>query len=234
MADGTREPISDVQVGDQVTSYDPGSDTQSVQTVTATWPHSDTVVTLTLDDGSQVETTASHPWWDVTTRTYTRTDHLVSGDRLLTADGSTITVQSVSAAEGEQQVWNLTITGSHTYYVGDDTTLVHNTGPIDGEACKVGIPAVPFGPVDEKATTALAHIDATGQAPSGFAGGDAFANKEGLLPSVNSNSTPIIYREWDVNPQVTGVNRGGERLVTGNDGSAYYTTNHYGSFTQMR
>lgn len=30
-----------------------------VQTVTATWPHSDTVVTLTLGDGSQVETTAS-------------------------------------------------------------------------------------------------------------------------------------------------------------------------------
>jgi hypothetical protein len=131
MGDGTREPISDVQVGDQVMSYDPGTDTQSIQTVTATWPHSDTVVTLTLADGSQVETTASHPWWDVTTRTYTRTDHLAAGDRLLTADGSTITVEGISGPEGEQQVWNLTITGPHTYYIGDTQILVHNCDAVD-------------------------------------------------------------------------------------------------------
>ena len=100
-----------------------------VQTVTATWPHSDTVVTLTLGDGSSVETTASHPWWDATTRTYTRTDHLAMGDQLLTADGSTLTVAGMSAPQGEQQVYNLTITGPHTYYVGDDTILVHNVNP---------------------------------------------------------------------------------------------------------
>ena len=131
MADGTREPISQVKVGDRVMSYDPGAGTQSMQTVTATWPHSDTVVTLTLGDGSQVETTASHPWWDVTTRTYTRTDHLAVGDQLLTADGSTLTVAGMSAPQGEQQVYNLTITGPHTYYVGDDTILVHNASPLE-------------------------------------------------------------------------------------------------------
>ena len=129
MADGTRKPIFDVQVGDQVTSYDPGTGEQSVQTVTATWPHTDTVVTLTLGDGTVVETTASHPWWDVTTRTYTRTDHLAMGDQLLTADGSTLTVAGMSGPQGEQPVYNLTITGPHTFYVGDDTILVHNVAP---------------------------------------------------------------------------------------------------------
>ena len=128
MADGTREPIADVQVGDKVTSFDPGTGEQSVQTVTATWPHTDTVVTLTLGDGTVVETTASHPWWDVTTRTYTRTDHLAVGDRLLTADGSTLTVAGMSGPQGEQQVYNLTITGPHTFYVGDTEILVHNCG----------------------------------------------------------------------------------------------------------
>ena len=75
MGDGSHKRIEDVKVGDQVASFDPGSNSQSVQTVTATWPHEDTVVTLSLGDGGRVETTGSHPWWDVTTRTYTRTDH---------------------------------------------------------------------------------------------------------------------------------------------------------------
>jgi len=81
-----------------------------------------------LGDGTVVETTASHPWWDVTTRTYTRTDHLAVGDRLLTADGSTLTVAGMSGPQGEQQVYNLTITGPHTFYVGDTEILVHNCG----------------------------------------------------------------------------------------------------------
>ena len=126
MADGTQQPIADVQAGDQVLSYDPGTDTQSVQTVTALRPHTDTIVTLTLADGSQVETTATHPWWNATTRTYTRTDHLVPGDQLLTADGTTLTVASMSGPQGTQPVYNLTITGPHTYYAGNTQLLVHN------------------------------------------------------------------------------------------------------------
>ncbi|WP_425552676.1 ribonuclease domain-containing protein [Kribbella alba] len=38
----------------------------------------------------------------------------------------------------------------------------------------------------------------------------------------------------DVNPKVKGVDRGSERLVTGSDGSAWYTTDHYQSFFPVR
>ena len=44
----------------------------------------------------------------------------------------------------------------------------------------------------------------------------------------------IAYQEWDVNPKVEGVNRGTERLVTGSDGSAYVTADHYRTFTKIR
>ena len=44
----------------------------------------------------------------------------------------------------------------------------------------------------------------------------------------------ISYQEWDVNPKVHNVNRGAERLVTGSDGSAYYTSDHYRTFTKVR
>lgn len=35
-------------------------------------------------------------------------------------------------------------------------------------------------------------------------------------------------------PDTQGVNRGAQRLVTGNDESAYYTDDHYGTFTKVR
>jgi len=128
MADGTHQSIESVQVGDQVMAYDPGTGTQSVETVTATWPHQDTVVTLTLSDGVSVETTASHPWWVESRRAYVRTDHLDPGDHVLTVDGSTLTVEGMSGPQGDQQVYNLTVTGPHTYYVTDTSILVHNCG----------------------------------------------------------------------------------------------------------
>jgi hypothetical protein len=40
-----------------------------------------------------------------------------------------------------------------------------------------------------------------------------------VLPRGNG----VTYREWDVNPNIKGVDRGGERLVTRSDGSAWYT-----------
>jgi hypothetical protein len=89
----------------------------------------DTVVNLSLSDGLVVETTASHPWWVESERAYVRTDHLDTGDRLLLADGSTITVAGMSKPRGEQLVYNLTVTGPHTYYVATDSILVHNCGP---------------------------------------------------------------------------------------------------------
>ncbi|WP_461109531.1 ribonuclease domain-containing protein [Tessaracoccus terricola] len=39
--------------------------------------------------------------------------------------------------------------------------------------------------------------------------------------------------KWDLYPQDAGP-RGMERLVTGSDGSAYYTRDHYESFVTMR
>lgn len=64
----------------------------------------------------------------------------------------------------------------------------------------------------------------------GYKGGRVFENTQGRLPE-----TPgVTYREWDVNPYVKGVNRGPERIVTGSDGSAYWTGDHYDTFLMFR
>ncbi|HWH93963.1 MAG TPA: RHS repeat-associated core domain-containing protein [Baekduia sp.] len=94
---------------------------------------------------------------------------------------------------------------------------------------------VPIGPVAEKAWQTADRVAEKGAPFPGYKGGRVFENRgPGMrLPESGANG-PIKYQEWDVNPYAKGVNRGGERLVTGSDGSAYYTTNHYDTFTRFR
>jgi guanyl-specific ribonuclease Sa len=92
--------------------------------------------------------------------------------------------------------------------------------------------------VPEHASNTLKSVDDTGAAPKGYKGGGGFANdgRKGseILPSNTASGEGIRYREWDVHPNEPGVDRGGERLVTGSNRSAYYTRNHYRSFRRIR
>ncbi len=93
-----------------------------------------------------------------------------------------------------------------------------------------GVPAK-VGPV-------LSYVDEHDAAPPGYVGGRTFTNDgrsgEVVLPRVDSGGDPITYREWDVNIKRPGVNRGPERLVTGSDGGAYYSADHYRTFIAIR
>lgn len=88
------------------------------------------------------------------------------------------------------------------------------------------------------ATDTSSTIRRTDSPPAGYRGGGTFQNdgRGGgqVLPRTTSNGTPITYREFDVHPHTPGVNRGTERIVVGSDGKAYYTDNHYRTFTEMR
>ncbi|MBT0993544.1 hypothetical protein KIN34_04500 [Cellulomonas sp. DKR-3] len=56
-------------------------------------------------------------------------------------------------------------------------------------------------------------------------------NGSQILPQSGEGGL-LTCEEWDVNPYTKGVDRGSERIVTGSDGSTYYTSDHYISFTQ--
>ena len=58
-------------------------------------------------------------------------------------------------------------------------------------------------------------------------GGDAFANREGLLPEADGRQ----YYECDVNYE--GGYRGSERLVYSNDGLIFYTEDHYTTYIRL-
>jgi guanyl-specific ribonuclease Sa len=113
--------------------------------------------------------------------------------------------------------------------------------PVDGEG-----PASPSGPggnggeppIPPNVQDTLNQIDA-GKWPGstnapGTKGGGSFENREGLLPKTDESGRPIIYQKWDVNPRVPGQERDAQRIITGSDGSAWYTDGHYGSFRRIR
>jgi len=89
-------------------------------------------------------------------------------------------------------------------------------------------------PIPVHARETLAYVRQHGYAPPGHVGGRVFGNYEGQLPRYNAKRRRIEYREWDVRPRAEGKNRGSERLVTGNDGRAWYTADHYRTFLEVK
>lgn len=88
--------------------------------------------------------------------------------------------------------------------------------------------------VPDHALKVLQYIQEHNRAPEGYVGGRRFGNYEKRLPQKTSKGSVIYYREWDVFPKIKNKSRGAERLVTGSDRSAWYTSDHYTSFTQIR
>ena len=128
MADGSSKPIQDIQPGDQVTAWDPDTDTTQPRTVTRTWTHENTeTLVVRLEDGGQVETTTGHPFL-TKDHGWTPAGHLKPGDQLHTPDNTWVTVQSIEATGQAHTVHNLEIEDLHTYHVktGTTWTTVHN------------------------------------------------------------------------------------------------------------
>jgi len=70
LADGSRKRIADIAVGDRVLAWDDEAGTIVVETVTATFPHSDTLYEATLSDGSQLVVTEDHLFFDDVSNTW--------------------------------------------------------------------------------------------------------------------------------------------------------------------
>lgn len=88
--------------------------------------------------------------------------------------------------------------------------------------------------IPEAAYQVLNFVLINGSSPEGYSGGKTFYNREKRLPREDLNGIKISYKEWDIYPKIPGKLRGPERLVTGDDGSAWYTADHYLTFVQIK
>ncbi len=88
--------------------------------------------------------------------------------------------------------------------------------------------------IPQKVYDVLKYIRANHHAMPGYVGGRVFTNREKIVPVTDAQGNPIQYQEWDVNPKIQGQNRGAERILTGSDGRAWYTSDHYQTFTEIK
>ncbi|MGW0248824.1 ribonuclease domain-containing protein [Nocardia goodfellowii] len=114
-----------------------------------------------------------------------------------------------------------------------------SSAPGVSAASSSGAASVPkVAGVPDRAYVTLREIDA-GRWPGsanavGTKGGERWMNRDSTLPRTDAAGKAITYQEWDVNPKQRNRSRDAERIVTGSDGSAWYTGDHYKTFTRMR
>ncbi|WP_433365244.1 polymorphic toxin-type HINT domain-containing protein [Streptosporangium sp. CA-115845] len=154
MADGSRVPIEEVRIGDEVLATDPETGRTSARPVVATivGEGDKHLVEVTVDtDGSRgdavgtVVATDNHPFWVDDRGQWIDAADLKTGDSLLTPDGDRLTVVALHRRDAHQRVHNLTVDAVHTYHVtaGGVDLLVHNMNtdpcaPGDGGGKKGG------------------------------------------------------------------------------------------------
>ncbi|MFF8940614.1 RHS repeat-associated core domain-containing protein [Streptomyces paradoxus] len=137
MADGTRKPIKDVQVGDTVLATDPETGESGPRKVTAliNGEGDKQLVDITLDtDGiagsatSTLTSTDGHPFWVPRLAKWTEAGDLEAGQWLQTSAGTWVQITSVRHRPHAVLVYNLTVDDLHTYYAlaGETPVLVHN------------------------------------------------------------------------------------------------------------
>jgi hypothetical protein len=76
-------------------------------------------------DGETIETTPEHPFHTADGE-WVPAANLRVGDEVYRADGSYGIVEAISFVYRRQGMYNLTVEGAHTYFVGDGQWLVHN------------------------------------------------------------------------------------------------------------
>ncbi|MGX4691888.1 RICIN domain-containing protein [Streptomyces sp. JNUCC 63] len=131
LADGSRKAIHDVDLGDLLLAADPATGRTRGEPVTRTFHHTaDELLDITLAGGGRITTTPGHRFF-VGGRDWTLASDIRTGDRLRTPDGTLRTVVSLLDRQdttAPRAVYDLTVSGLHTFYVvaGGTPVLVHN------------------------------------------------------------------------------------------------------------
>jgi hypothetical protein len=128
MADGSRKPIDQVRPGDWVIAGDPQRGTvrpERVQFVIIGYGLKH-LYDIHVDAGV-IEATYNHPFWVVDKQTFVWAEDLAAGEPLLLADGRAPPITAVSHHDQLTTVYNLSISEIHTFYVGPESALVHNS-----------------------------------------------------------------------------------------------------------
>ncbi|MBK5993016.1 sugar-binding protein [Streptomyces sp. MBT58] len=196
LADGTTKPIEEIELGDDVVVTDPESGETAVRDVVATITTEDDkhFVDLTVTGGSgaaeSLVSTTTHPFWSVSGGDWIEAGNLRAGMTLRASDGDTVTLVSTRRFDERQRTYDLTVAGTHTYYVVAGTTplLVHNCGDIDKDYDVAGGHA--------KDHVGLSDDDLIARAPTLRGGKASSLTQETAQESINAVLSEVNLNAW--------------------------------------
>jgi filamentous hemagglutinin len=123
-------PIDSIHVGDRVRAYAQATRATGWYSVAEVLVNDDPVVVHLEFDGYGVETTPEHPF-SVEGRGWVLAGELRTGDQIHRESGATAIVRATTAERRARAMYNLTVDGAHTFFVGPEQLLVHNgCGPL--------------------------------------------------------------------------------------------------------
>lgn len=121
-------------------------------------------------NGSIIEATVEHPFWEVQKSQWVAAEKLMAGDQLLSKDKTVLSIDSVERVQGDFEVYNFEVEKNNNYYVSESEVLVHNLS-CQGERTGLG-EVTEMGSSDASASSeaaadaemgaATSAVDATG------------------------------------------------------------------------
>ena len=158
--------IEDIRIGDKVLSTDPETGETSEKTVLQTFERETTEFVDVTIDGETYTTTPEHPFY-VEGKEFVNASELEVGDKVVCYDTETDTtetkeVEEVHSYETDEpvSVYNFEVHENHTYHVGEDGVLVHNS-------CKTEKILAKESTHDSARKTLIKELDDTGSFKNG-------------------------------------------------------------------
>ena len=130
---GTSLPIEEVRAGDFVASRNELTRADGDRRVLRTWIHQDKkTIDLRLQTGETICTTSVHRVFTVE-HGIIDVGSLKAGDHVETLCAGPQMIESISYGQSSPAVYNLTVDGNHTYFVGQVGMWVHNEKKENGD-----------------------------------------------------------------------------------------------------
>jgi Pretoxin HINT domain/Annexin len=120
--------IQDVVPGDLVYAYDMVSQQVRSSPVLHIWENwTEYLVQLELEGGEHLAATRSHPFWVGNQSKWINAEHLDPNTTLQNLNNQPVKITSVHLSAAVTATYNLEVDETHTYYVGQQGVLVHNS-----------------------------------------------------------------------------------------------------------
>jgi hypothetical protein len=167
--------------------------------VTTLWVNYDSdlmdVTVKTAGETSTIKSTQHHLFWDLSTGAWVQADDLTSGTALQAPTGATATVVSTTVVPGAADMWDLTVSNDHDFYVvvsdGSPTSvLVHNCPAGQGQ---------PFDENQQAIVQLAKTATRTGISPDDFSTLSDWADEYGLSsrgPEIHPDGEGWASENW--------------------------------------